>query len=182
MSGPGPVDRLFLVGLSGAGKSSVAAAAAAQLGWAVWDSDVEIVTQAGRSIASIFAEDGESAFRALERDVVDRLSDRSCTVGALGGGAMSDAAIRERLLDRGLVAWLQVSPAVAAARLQAALADEPRPMLGSDPRRRLLALIETREAAYRQAHVHIATDGRSVAAVAEAVTVEVRAAQACPPV
>ena len=176
------MDRLFLVGLSGAGKSSVAAAAAARLGWTAWDSDVEIVTQAGRSVASIFAEDGEAAFRALERDVVDRLSNRSCTVGALGGGAMSDAATRERLLDRGLVAWLQVSPEIAAARLQAGLADEPRPMLGSDPRRRLVALSESREAAYRQAHVHIVTDGRSVAEVSEAVTVEVRTAQACSPV
>ena len=94
---------------------------------------------------------------------------------------MSDAATRERLLDRGLVAWLQVSPVVAAARLQAALADEPRPMLGADPRRRLVELIEAREAAYRQAHVHIATDGRSVAEVAEALTVKVRAARASPP-
>ena len=181
MSVPGPLDRLFLVGLSGAGKSSVATAAAARLGWTAWDSDVEIAARAGRSIPRIFAEDGEPAFRALERKIVDRLSGKPSAVGALGGGAMSDAATRERLLDRGLVAWLQVSPVVAAARLQAALADEPRPMLGADPRRRLVELIEAREAAYRQAHVHIATDGRSVAEVAEALTAEVCAARASPP-
>ena len=181
MSGRGPWDRLFLVGLSGAGKSSVAAAAADRLGWTAWDSDVEIAAQAGRSIPEIFAEDGEPAFRALERDVVDRLSGKPGSVGALGGGAMADATTRERLLARGLVAWLQVSPAVAAARLEAGLADEPRPMLNGDPRRRLVDLITTREAAYRQAHVHIDTDDRSVAEIAEMLTAEVRAAHGCRP-
>ena len=86
-----------------------------------------------------------------------------------------------RLLARGLVAWLQVSPAVAAARLEAGLADEPRPMLNGDPRRRLVDLITTREAAYRQAHVHIDTDDRSVAEIAEMLTAEVRAAHGCRP-
>lgn len=181
MSTRRPVDRLFLVGMSGAGKSSVAAAAADRLGWTAWDSDAEITARDGRSIPQIFTQDGEPAFRALERDVVDALSDRPCAVGALGGGAMADAATRERLLDRGLVAWLQVSPDVAADRLQAKLADEPRPMLGDDPRRRLADLIAAREAAYRQAHVHLDTDRRSVAEVADTLAAEVRAAKASSP-
>lgn len=181
MSNRRPVDRLFLVGMSGAGKSSVAAAAADRLGWSAWDSDAEITARDGRSIPQIFAQDGEPAFRALERDVVDALSDRPCAVGALGGGAMADVSTRERLLDRGLVAWLQVSPAVAADRLADGLADEPRPMLGDDPRGRLADLIAAREGAYRQAHVHIDTDRRSVAEVADALAAEVRAAKAWSP-
>lgn len=182
MSGRRLVDRLFLVGMSGAGKSSVAAAAAARLGWTAWDSDVEIAVRDGRSIPQIFAQDGEPAFRALERDVVDALSAQPWAVGALGGGAMADAATRELLLARGLVAWLQVSPAVAAARLADGLADEPRPMLGNDPRRRLADLIAAREAAYRQAHLHVDTDQRSVTEVADTLAAEVRAAVACRPV
>ncbi|MCY3912035.1 MAG: shikimate kinase [Chloroflexi bacterium] len=178
MSDRRPVDRVFLVGMSGAGKSSVAAAAAAQLGWTTWDSDVEIATRDGRSIPQIFAQDGEPAFRALERVVVDALSAQSNAVGALGGGAMADAPTRERLLARGLVAWLQVSPDVAAARLEAGLAAEPRPMLGDDPRRRLADLIAAREAAYRQAHLHVDTDQRSVAEVADTLAAKVRAASA----
>ncbi|MCY4115049.1 MAG: shikimate kinase AroK [Chloroflexi bacterium] len=181
MSGRRPVDRVFLVGMSGAGKSSVARAAATRLGWTAWDSDVEIAARDGRSIPQIFAQDGEPAFRALERDVVDELSAQPRAAGALGGGAMADATTRERLLARGLVAWLQVSPDVAAARLADGLADEPRPMLGDDPRRRLADLIAAREAAYRQAHVHVDTDQRSVAEVAEALAAEVRAAMACRP-
>ncbi|MCY3784903.1 MAG: shikimate kinase [Chloroflexi bacterium] len=178
MSGRRPVDRLFLVGMSGAGKSSVARAAAARLGWSAWDSDAEIAARDGRSIPQIFAQDGEPAFRDLERDVVDALSARPCAVGALGGGAMADAPTRERLLARGLVAWLQVSPDVAAVRLEAGLAAEPRPMLGDDPRRRLADLIAAREAAYRQAHLHVATDDRSVAEIADTLAAEVRAANA----
>jgi shikimate kinase len=176
-----PVDRLFLVGMSGAGKSSVATAAATRLGWTAWDSDSEIAARDGRSIPQIFAEDGEPAFRALERAVVDELSAQPCAVGALGGGAMADASTRERILARGLVAWLQVSPDVAAVRLEVGLAAEPRPMLGDDPRRRLADLIAAREAAYRRAHVHIATDQRSLADVADALAAEVRAAMTCRP-
>ena len=181
MSDRRPVDRVFLVGMSGAGKSSVAAAAATRLGWTAWDSDIEIAARDGRSIPQIFAEDGEPAFRVLERAVVDELTAQACAVGALGGGAMADAPTRRRLLARGLVAWLQVSPEVAAVRLEAGLAAEPRPMLGDDPRRRLADLIAAREAAYRRAHVHIATDQRSVADVADALAAEVRAAMACHP-
>jgi shikimate kinase len=96
-------------------------------------------------------------------------------VVALGGGAIADASTQERLLTRGLVAWLQVSPTVAVERLREGLAKEPRPMLGSDPERRLAELINARESAYAQAHLHIQTDGRTVDEIAGELIAAVRA-------
>ena len=146
-----------------------------RLGWTSRDADVEIEARAGKAISRIFTEDGEPAFRALERDIADCLSDKPDIVVALGGGAMADPLTRERLLSRGLVAWLQVSPAVAAERLRQGLAREPRPMLGTDPEHRLAAMIEARESAYAQAHIHVSTDIRTVGEVADELGATVRA-------
>lgn len=177
MSGDRPVDRVFLVGLSGAGKSSVAKAVADRLSWTAWDADVEIEARAGKPISSIFAEDSEAAFRTMERDVANDLSNHSLSVVAFGGGAIVDLLTRERLLCLGLVAWLQVCPRVAAERLHEGLAKEPRPMLGIDPERRLTELIRERKHAYAQAHVHIPTDGRSIGEIADQLESEVRSGQ-----
>ena len=175
MSGDRPVDRVFLVGLSGAGKSSVAKAVADRLSWTAWDADVEIAARAGKSIPLIFAEDGEAAFRAMERDIANDLSNHLLGVIALGGGAMVDPLTRERLLRRGLVVWLQVRPRVAADRLEEGLAKEPRPMLGVDPERRLAELLQERKHAYAQAHVCIPTDGRNIEEIADQIESEIRA-------
>ena len=162
-------DRVCLIGLSGSGKSAVARAAAARLGWEAADSDEAIVRRAGMAIARIFSERGEAVFRALERAVVLELAARPRQVLALGGGAFLDPVSRPRLLEGGLVIWLQVSPAQAAARLAAALDHEPRPLLGNDPAVRLQELLEVRRPAYELAHVHLPTDGQSVDEIAEAV-------------
>ena len=175
-------DRLFLVGLSGGGKSSVAQAVATKLGWTTHDSDMEIAAQDGRSIKRIFAEDGEDAFRTIEHDVLVRLSGHSRSVIAVGGGAMAEATTRKHLLRHGLVAWLQVSPSVAAARLRTRLALEPRPMLGSNPEQSLSDLMRARESAYCKAHIYIQTDRKSIEEVAASLVTELHTAQLCQPV
>ena len=79
---------LALVGYRGSGKSAVAQLAALRLGWDWVDADVEIELRAGKSIAAIFAEDGEAAFRDLETDVLCELIRRDRTILALGGGVL----------------------------------------------------------------------------------------------
>ena len=162
-------ERIFLVGLSGSGKSAVATLLAKALGSQSLDADAEIERRAGKPIARIFNQDGEAAFRKLERSVVLELAARSGAVIALGGGAVLDPDVRARLLDAGLLVWLQVQPSLAARRLRPALADQPRPLLGEDPETRLSELLDARCAAYAASQLHVATDGLNPAAVTEKI-------------
>jgi shikimate kinase len=79
--------RIFLIGYRGTGKSTVARELAARLGWDWVDADDLIEQRAGKSIAAIFSDDGETAFRDLESDVVNELCGRQRTIVALGGGS-----------------------------------------------------------------------------------------------
>ena len=84
---PGPFRNLALIGFMGAGKTSAGEALAARLGWSFLDADREIEREAGRTIAAIFEEDGEPAFRSLEERVVGRLSEGvECGARARGSG------------------------------------------------------------------------------------------------
>ena len=164
------VVRIFLTGISGAGKSSVAHALANRLGWRVRDTDALIVDQTGHSTAHLFRTRGEPAFRELERTVVRATATEEHVVVALGGGAFLDPDTRLHLLTQGLVIWLQVDPREAARRLTPALPGEPRPLLGKgDVAVRLDELLKARSDAYSQAHLHIATDGHSPAEIADDV-------------
>jgi len=116
-----------LIGISGAGKSKVGRALAARLGADLVDVDAEVERLAERTIAEIFAADGEPAFRALERDVTVAALARPGVV-SLGGGAPMTPAVAEALRGGVHVVWLRVSPAVAASRVDG---DLQRPLLGS---------------------------------------------------
>ncbi len=168
-------NRVFLVGLSGAGKSSAARLAARRLGWAARDTDAEVERRTGRSIAALFAARGEAAFRAYEQSAALELAARPRQVVALGGGAFQECLTRRCLLKRGLVVWLKVDPDEAARRLAAAAAAEPRPLLRGDPAARLRAQLAERAPAYGQAHLRIDTNGRSAAEVAAEVAAEMAA-------
>ncbi len=174
---PAP-ERIFLVGLSGSGKSAVATLLAKALGSQALDADAEIERRAGKPISRIFSDDGEPAFRELERLVVLDLASRSGAVIALGGGAVLDPDVRARLLDAGLLIWLQVQPSQAARRLRPALADQPRPLLGDDPESRLAELLDARSNAYAAAPLHVPTDGLDPAAVTEKIMQALRAPRA----
>ncbi len=87
------------------------------MGWTAVDADEELERQAGRSIAEIFASDGEAAFRDLEERIVAELCGRNGVVLSLGGGAVLRALSRKRLVAAGPVVWLTAAPAVLAERL-----------------------------------------------------------------
>ncbi len=110
---------IVLIGYRGAGKSTVARLLALKLGWPWVDADVEIELKAGKSIAAIFADEGEAAFRDLETMVLAELLDRNGLIIAAGGGAVLRETNRRQLRERGRVVWLRAEPAALLARTAA---------------------------------------------------------------
>ena len=99
-----------LIGYRATGKTTVARLLAGRLGWDWIDADVEIEKRAGKTIAEIFAEDGESAFREREVEVTRDLCGRTNLVLASGGGAPLRGENREAMKEAGKVVWLQARP------------------------------------------------------------------------
>jgi 3-dehydroquinate synthase len=167
-----PVTRVFLLGLSGSGKSTVGRRAAALLGWTFLDTDELVEERAGMSIARLFAERGEEAFRALEAEALAEAARAERVVIATGGGVVVRAANRALLRENGWRVALHVSPSTALARLtqerlRAGSAAPERPLLaGDDPLQRLHALRERRQRFYDEADDAVATDGLDAATVA----------------
>jgi len=110
-------DSITLIGYRGTGKTTVAQLLAARLDYDWVDADVEVELQAGKSIAEIFRESGEEAFRDLEAEVVAKLCRRERTVVALGGGAILREENRKCLARCSPVVWLKASAEVIAERL-----------------------------------------------------------------
>ena len=148
---------LVLVGLPGAGKTTAAEALSLQLGWKHLDLDREIEHREGRTVAEIFAADGESAFRALERDVTRDIAIRangsagsaSGLVMAAGGGWMANREAVAHLRPHARIIYLRVSPEIALARLGRGIAD--RPLLKGDALGALTLLLEKRRPVYESA-------------------------------
>jgi shikimate kinase len=160
----GPV--CVLVGPPGAGKSTVGALLAARLGVPFVDSDELVAARAGRSIPEIFVDDGEDAFRAMERAAVADGLATPDVVLALGGGAVLAEATRELLSGRPVV-YLSVELGEAVRRVGLGAG---RPLLTLNPRATLKYLLDQRRPLYRQvAAVTVATDGLSAEEVAARV-------------
>jgi shikimate kinase len=155
----GSAETLALAGMMGSGKSTVAAILGRLLGRRVVSLDREIARAAGKPIPALFAEDGEPAFRALERAAVASLP--AGVVADLGGGAFCDPASAARLLAVGRVVFLDVSAREAARRIGAG---EGRPLAASWE-----ALLARRLPLYRRAHLAVPVDGLSPEAVARRV-------------
>lgn len=155
MQGPAVV----LVGPPGAGKSTVGALLAGQLGMDLTDVDELIVARTGRSISDIFTNDGEAAFRKLEEAEVAGALRRDNGVLALGGGAVLSERTRAELRGHHVV-FLSVGMAEGVRRTGLSTA---RPLLaGVNPRATFAALLDARLPLYREvATVEIATDRRS---------------------
>jgi shikimate kinase len=113
-----PPPLILLVGPRGSGKSTVGPALAAKLGWAFADADELVEATAGKSIATIFADEGEPAFRDREAAALAELCGRTDHVVATGGGAVLREANRDLLTRSGFVVWLTVTPEVAFDRLR----------------------------------------------------------------
>ena len=149
---------LVLVGLPGAGKSTVGRLAAERMGWAFVDLDALVVEQAGgTSIPRLFAEEGEPAFRARERRATESLVGRRELVVASGGGWMANPGCPELLRPPARIIHLHVGVPAALERL--ALSRDPRPLLAvADPASALGALAERRAAAYAGADAVLDTE------------------------
>lgn len=159
--------RIYLAGLSGAGKTTVAALLGRWLGVAIADVDAEIERAAGRSVVELWSAGGESGFRALERETVARLvAGEGPAVIALGGGTLEDPGCRERLARWGEGVWLDAPAAVLAARVGDGMG---RPLLSGAPERTLRALEAERRLRYEALPHRVAVDGPAVVASAVAV-------------
>jgi shikimate kinase len=159
---------LVLVGLMGAGKTTVGRRCAKRLDRDFVDLDDLIMTHAAMSIEDIWRESGEQRFRDLEREVVaDVCASPVPLVIACGGGTVVDAENRRRLQEVGTIVWLRAPTAVLAARVGN---DARRPLLAGDPAGALARLAELRAGAYAEAaDAVVDTDDRPVNAVAAAV-------------
>ncbi len=146
--------RVVLVGFMGAGKSTVGRLVARRLRYAFEDMDRRIERRTGRSIAAIFREDGEEAFRALERDEARELSRLSRRVIAAGGGAFARPEVRAALQEGAVCVWLRGDLEVLLARLPA---DGSRPLAGNHAIMR--ALLADREPTYSMADVTVDATG-----------------------
>jgi len=155
-STPGPFKKtIALVGLSGVGKSSVGRRLAAALSMPFRDADAEVEAAAGRPIAEIFAQYGESAFRDGERRVIARLLAEAPHVLATGGGAFINAQTRRLIKEKAFSIWLKADIEVLARRVGR---KESRPLLtGKDPLEVLAAQARERYPVYAEADIAVET-------------------------
>lgn len=152
-------ETLALTGMMGSGKSTVAAILGRLLGRRVVWLDEEIARAAGKSVAAVFADDGEPAFRAMERRAVAAIP--AGAVADLGGGAFCHPASAELLLAKGRVVFLDVSAHEAARRIGAG---DGRPLAAHWE-----ALLASRLPLYRRASLTVEVDGLTPEAVARRI-------------
>jgi shikimate kinase len=170
-----PQRAIVLVGLMGAGKTKIGRRVATRLDLPFFDSDDEIEAAAGETIEEIFANRGESVFRAGERRVIARLLAGPVHVLATGGGAFMDPATRALIARRGVSVWLRAELDILAARV-ARRTDRPL-LKGGDPRTILGELIARRYPIYAAAELVIDSGEGSVESTAARV---IAALAACP--
>lgn len=146
---------IALVGLMGAGKSTVGRRLADALGRKFYDSDVEIEKAAGLSISDIFSLHGEAEFRRGERKVLARLLEEAPHVLATGGGAYLDPETRALLREKAVTVWLNADLETIWKRVSRR---DTRPLLRApDPKGVLTRLFEEREPIYSLADLSVAS-------------------------
>ena len=143
-------DKIYLVGFMGAGKTTVARALGRRLGWPVEDIDARIEARERRSVATIFAQDGEAYFRQQERQALSELLPQRQIVIATGGGTFAEPDNRALMLADGAVVWLDIPlPRV----LERVPADGRRPLAAD--RMQMEQLYVRRRLSYAEAHLRI---------------------------
>lgn len=159
---------IALVGLMGAGKSSIGRRLAQALGLPFVDADVEIEAAAGASIEEIFAHDGEAVFRNGERRVIARLLDGPAQILATGGGAFMDPTTRGLIRKRAISVWLRADIETLLVRVGRR---NNRPLLKTgEPRAVLARLIDERYPVYGEADITVDTvDGPPEATLAKVI-------------
>jgi shikimate kinase len=168
------IHSIALIGFRGAGKTTVAAVLARRLGWDWIDADVEIERRAGKSIADIFADSGEPAFRELEAAVVADLCRRDRAVLALGGGAVLRDDNRRAIRGCGAVVWLRASVEAIARRIAADPATSARRpnLTAAGGREEIERLLEVRTPSYQAcATLEVDTEDKSPVEISEEILV-----------
>jgi shikimate kinase len=166
---------LTLIGYRATGKTTLARLLAERLGWDWIDADVEIERRAGKSIARIFADCGEPAFRDLEAQVIADLCRRDRLVLAAGGGAPLRPESRRAMREGGKVVWLTARPETIRARMTAdATTAARRPSLSNRaPLAEIVELLAKREPIYREsADWVVDTEGRTPEALVTEIVEE----------
>jgi shikimate kinase len=143
-------DKIYLVGFMAAGKTTLAQALARRLGWRAEDVDQLIEARERRTVAEIFAREGEPYFRSVERQVIWALLPQRHTVIATGGGTFIDAETRAAIAADGVSVWLDVPFEVLLNRIPA---DGRRPLAAD--RVQMAMLYESRRLAYQQAQIRL---------------------------
>ena len=162
---------VFLIGMMGAGKTTVGSLLASELGYGFCDTDALIEQIAGKTINEIFADDGEETFRQLETQVLSELSAYQQLIVATGGGIVLKPQ-NWSYLHYGLVVWLDVPVAMLIERLQE---DTTRPLLQKpDPALELQKILDHRRSLYELADLHICEDsGETPPQIASRVITEI---------
>jgi shikimate kinase len=162
------VPSIFLIGMPGAGKTTVGKALAKQLALRFVDADKELVSRTGVSIATIFEIEGEPGFRAREVELISKLVLERGIVLATGGGAILDAKNRTALREHGAVVYLQAGLGELRERTRR---DTKRPLLqGDDPETVLGALLTVREPLYREAaHIVVNASRENIGKLAQQI-------------
>lgn len=158
---------IVLIGMMGAGKSSVGRRLATKLGWNFVDSDTEIETAAGMSITDFFAEHGEEEFRSGEARVIARLLRDEKTVLATGGGAFMSDATRDLIKQAGFSVWINADLDLLFARVSRR---PTRPLLQTpNPRETLKQLMDARYPTYALADLTVTSKDVPHDVVADAI-------------
>jgi shikimate kinase len=157
-------DKIYLVGFMASGKTTIARALGARLGWRVEDIDELIERRERSTIADIFAQNGEPYFRAIEREMLALLRPLRHVIVATGGGTFADPDNRAFINLDGVSVWIDVPLVELIPRIPL---DGRRPLAAN--RADLERLYASRLEAYRLAHVHIAAHGEPVDATVERI-------------
>jgi len=167
--GPGRPNKIALVGLRGAGKSTVGAQLAEALGVEFVELDARVEAEAGMTLGEIFELRGEAHYRTLERAVLEQvLREPGSRVIAAGGSIVTAAESWKRLQEGTRTVWLKASPASHLERVRAQ--GDLRPMQGRpNAQLELEAILEERAGLYAEADVHLDTDGLGVRGVVDAL-------------
>ena len=163
---------LVLIGYRGTGKSTIARELAARLEWVWVDADVELEARAGKSIAAIFADEGEKPFRDLESQVIADLVQRNQTIVAAGGGVILREENRAAIRSHSKVVWLTATVENIVRRVNADQSTAGRrPNLTTQGgEAEIRQLLSVREPLYREmADWIVATDGKSPGEIAEEI-------------
>jgi shikimate kinase len=163
-----PIQRIYLVGFMGAGKSTVGRELSLKLRRPFLDLDAEIEKSEKLPVREIFERYGEPHFRKLEREHLQRISHGPVAIIALGGGAYIDPENRTTVDTTGVAVWLEASLSSVKERVRP---DGTRPLL-SDPER-ARQLYTERLPSYRLARIHVLTDNRLPDVIAEEIVQKV---------